>query len=464
MSKTLADYQLDRRRFLYAGGLAVATTTLLASCSFAGGGGGTTTAGTFMGWGSDTEKKNVGAAAAAFNKGRPKGDQVTYQFVANDGYDTKINTLIASNKIPALSYQSEGTAMRLGAQGHLESVLDHVDKYPALGDFLPNVVHRWAPGKAVTQLAVEMFMMWYNVDALKEAGVPTPPTKAADAWTWDEFVQYADKLTFDTSGRHPSEPGFDSSAVKQFGTIAPTGWPGFFPLLRSNGTDIVNDAGTQFEMNSDAATEVLSKIHDLMYVHRVAPTPTQYQTFSSPFTAGLLSDRRVAMVLDGQWNLLDLGSMNFKYGIGVMPKFKEPKTINLCNALAVGKGGGHVDDALELLLYLGDPTKNELFAKGLWMPLQGKYYKNQSDIDSWVDNPVHPAGFKEAALDYLVECGEPEPAYRVKNWDQISNLFGADLNEYFSTKADASKLKTILASTQTKVEPLLKGVYPDTKE
>jgi multiple sugar transport system substrate-binding protein len=252
--------------------------------------------------------------------------------------------------------------------------------------------------------------------------------------------------------------------VKQFGTLAPTGWPGFFPLLKSNGAEIIDEEGKNFVLDTPEAVSVLSKIHDLMYVHRVAPTPTQYKTFASPFTAGLLKDRRVAMVLDGQWNLLDLGQMKFNYSLGVLPKFQEPKTINLCNALVMSAKSKNPDQALELLLHLADPAKNDLYAKGLWMPLQKKYYSDEAAVASWTDNEVHPPAYKTAALDYLVENGVSEPAYRIRNWDRISNLFAADLDGYFSNpKASGeTELRTVLAKSKAKVQPQLQGVYPDT--
>lgn len=456
--------RMDRRQFLISTALGAATAPLLASCGFAGNSKSASDAALFTGWGSDTEKRNVSAAVAAFNKSRSSDKRVKYQFIANDGYDTKMNALVAANKLPALSYQNEGTAMRLGAQGHLASVLDYTDKYPAIADFLPTTIHRWASGKAVSQLAVEMYMMWYNVDALAEAKVPTPPVNSSEAWTWDQFVEYCDKLTLDASGRHPSESGFDRTKVKQYATLAPTNVNAYYPMLKSNGAEMVNPQGTDLTMDSDAAVEVMSKIHALMYEHRVAPTPTQYQSFAATFTADLLRDRHVAIVLDGQWNLLDLGQMNFKYGIGVLPKFQEPKTINLCNALAVSNNQKTIDIALQCLVFLSDPSKNDLFAKGLWIPLQKKYYTDPKAVASWIDNKVHPKGYKEAALDYLVECGEPEPAYRIKNWDQALNLFDAEWSGYFA-QADGSKAKTraVAKSAKTKVSSVLNGQYPDTK-
>ncbi|TDE00220.1 extracellular solute-binding protein [Jiangella asiatica] len=416
-----------------------------------------------MGWGSDVEKQGVQAAVESFNEGRDA--TVTYQFVPNDGYDTKMNTLVAANNLPDLSYQAEGTAMRLGAQGKVANVLDYVDTYSQLADLLPTVVHQWDEGSGLTQLAVEMMLLWYNVDAIDDAGVPRPPATAADAWSWDEFVQYADRLTVDANGRHPSESGFDTRAVEQWGTLAPTGWPGFFPLLKSNGADIVDENGTGYVLDSPEAVEVITRIHDLIYVHRVAPTPAQFETIASTFTAGLLENRRVAMVLDGQWNLLDLGQMDFAYSLGVLPKFGEPKTVNLCNAVIVAADSEDVDSTMELLIHLGDPARNDLYAKGLWMPLQSTYYTDPEAIASWTDNPVHPPEYKTAALDYLVENGEPEPAYRIKNWDRIGNLFTADLDGLFaSSDGGGDRVRQVLEGIRPKVEPLLEGVYPDTLE
>jgi multiple sugar transport system substrate-binding protein len=465
MGDSWASAQLSRRRLLNSMALAGLASTGLAACGFAGGDEQEAAEGSgvlLCGWGSDIEKQNVQAAVATFNEGR--NPKATYQFIPNDGYETKMNTLIAANKLPDLSYQGEGLAMRLGSQGKLANVLSFRDEYPLLKDLLPTVVHQWAEGEGLTQLAVEMMMLWYNVDLLKTAGVPTPPATAAQAWTWDEFVQHADRLTIDANGRHPSETGFDTKRVRQFGTLAPTGWPAFFPLLKSNGADLVDADGKNFVLDTPEAIGVLSRIHDLMYVHRVAPTPTQYKTFASAFTAGLLADRRVAMVLDGQWNLLDLGQMNLNYSLGVLPRFVEPKTVNLCNALVMSATSKNPDQAIELLLHLADPTKNDLYAKGLWMPLQKKYYTDPAAVASWTDNEVHPQEYKTAALDYLLEHGEPEPAYRVRNWDRISNLFGADLDGYFANAVANSEpeLRKVLQRAKAKVQPLLQGVYPDT--
>ncbi|MQA82767.1 MAG: extracellular solute-binding protein [Streptosporangiales bacterium] len=462
MNTRFASPPVDRRRFLQVAGLGTLVVTTAACGGFAGRSEGeAATDGILMtGWGSDVEKEHVRSAVDGFVKGG-KNRKVTYQFIPNDGYEAKMNTLVAAGDLPDLSYQSEGLAMRLASQGRLANILDYEDEYPQIGDMLPTVVHRWAPGKAITQLAVEMMMMWYNAEAIKEAGVPTPPAVAGKAWSWDAFVGYCEKLTVDREGRHPTESGFDPKAVKQWGTLAPTGWPQFYPLLRSNGADIVDETGKRCVLDSAAAVDVVSDIHDLIYEHHVAPTPAQFKTFAATFTADLLENRRVATVLDGQWNLLDLGQMKLDYGVGVLPRFEEPKTVNLCNAVVVSAKSKKVDLAIELMLHLADPTKNDLYAKGLWMPLGKKYYTDPKAVASWTDNPVHPKEFKTAALDYLVECGEEEPAYKIKNWDQINNILTAEMDGLFaSAKGGKAVVRAAMQKAKKRIDPLLRGVYP----
>lgn len=456
-------HAVSRRRFLSSCVAAGSAGLGVSACGFAGpnspgSGGGSGPQLLMAGWGSDVEKKNVGNAVSAFNQSGKHN--VKYQYIPNDGYQTKMNTMVAANKLPDVSYQSEGFAMRLGSQDRLVNVLDHADKFPIINDFLPTVVHEWAPGKALTNLAVEMMMIWYGVDAITRAGIPTPPATANEAWSWDEFVGYLDKLTIDENGTHPSQAGYNPKRARQWGCGAPTGSSPLLPLLHSNGGGIINDDGTEFMLDRPESIEVLTKVHDLMYVHRVSPTPTQYKAFSATFTADLIAQGRLAMVLDGQWNLLDLGESDLKYDVAVLPKFHQPVTLNLCNALVISANSKNVDEAIELMLFLADPTKNDLFSKGLWMPLEKKYYTDPKAIASWTDNKVHPEHFKTAALDYLVNNAIAEPAYQVKNWDQISNIFGPDLNKYFAdAHADKKELQKILAKTKQNVHPLLKGVY-----
>ena len=52
-------------------------------------------------------------------------------------------------------------------------------------------------------------IIYYNKKIFDEAGVPYPPTKWTEAWTWDEFVNVAKKLTKDKNGNNALSPNFD---------------------------------------------------------------------------------------------------------------------------------------------------------------------------------------------------------------------------------------------------------------
>lgn len=50
------------------------------------------------------------------------------------------------------------------------------------------MIYYWAPGKAVgIGSSPQMYVMYYNVDIFKKAGINPPSTDAKDAWTWDKF-------------------------------------------------------------------------------------------------------------------------------------------------------------------------------------------------------------------------------------------------------------------------------------
>ncbi|MFD1904208.1 extracellular solute-binding protein [Paenibacillus rhizoplanae] len=90
---------------------------------------------------------------------------------------------------------------------------------------VPNITYSLEPGNVIgIGPGPESFGLFYNEDIFKEAGVEPPPSNVADAWTWDEFVEVAKKLTVDMNGKTAADPDFDpakkSSNMEQ---ISPPG-------------------------------------------------------------------------------------------------------------------------------------------------------------------------------------------------------------------------------------------------
>jgi multiple sugar transport system substrate-binding protein len=454
--------QFNRRDLLRLGGLAAAGAAAsgLSACADTGPGSASQGAGgakqlQFMYWGSAFEQKAVNAMLAQFQQ-QNKGLTVKPVYTPNE-YETKLNTLVASKKVPDVAYLGGGMVYRLAEQGKLINLYPYLKKYPDLASRLPYTYYWYGKDKlAGTQTANEVMLLWYNKKVMQDAGVEPPPAEASKAWTWDQTVENADKLTFDQDGRRPSESGFDPKQIRQFGLSANWNGYGWYPLIRSNGGDLVDETGTKYTLDSPECVEVLQNLQDLIYVHRVCPTPAQVGN-NAPTTTVQLQTKRIAMAIDGQWVLLDMAESDVDYGIGVLPKFQEALTIGFAAATIAFKGNGHDDETVELYAFHNDPRYVDLYKSGLWMPLSKKYYTDQAAIDSWTKNDAHPPEFRTAVVDYTLNHSVPEIGQTMKNMDAIGEVLTPAIQQIQTGKA---KAKDVLKALKPKIEPLLQGRYP----
>ena len=83
-------------------------------------------------------------------------------------------------------------------------------------------------------------ILYYNKSLFDEAGVDYPPSKAAEAWTWDEFVAAARQLTVDRNGNNAASDAFDPEQIDVFGISFPTWWGGYLPMIYSNGGQLAS--------------------------------------------------------------------------------------------------------------------------------------------------------------------------------------------------------------------------------
>ncbi|MCJ8007438.1 ABC transporter substrate-binding protein [Lederbergia wuyishanensis] len=407
----------------------------------------------FMYWGSVFEKQAVEKMVKSFEEKNPN-IKIDAQHVPND-YGTKINTLMASGDLPDVAYLGEGLALKWAEEGKVMDVTQYMLEYDELKNRIPETFYYFDKGKTIgTNTAGEIMSLFYNKDLFAEQGVDLPPADAQNAWDWASFVETAQKLTLDNQGRNALSPDFDAKNIAQYGISFPTWWAGWYPFLLSNGGAITNEDGTKYTLNSPEAVEVFQNLQDLMYKYHVAPTPTQKENM--PATSVLLQTKKVAMVIDGHWNILDFGESKLNYGIGVLPKYKEAKSVIFGAPTVIFADTKHPDEAMKFYLFHNNPEEVDLFAKGLWMPLEEKYYTEQEYIDSWTNNEVHPPEFKEAVVDYTMNNIEPGPSYSLKNFVEIDPAIGAGLDPIWLGKKSA---KDALDELEKSVQPLLQGLY-----
>ncbi|MEK5236515.1 extracellular solute-binding protein [Paenibacillus sp. FSL L8-0470] len=411
----------------------------------------------FTFWGSPQEKKAVEDAIKAFEAKNPN---VTIDSIHIPGTDflQKLNAMIAGNEAPDLSY-SAAWKLKMGEEGLIYNFFDLMKDDPSIKkeDYLQYAWWNWDTDKSAGpyQASVVPSLM-YNADLFKEAGVELPPTQAEEAWQWDEFVETAKKLTLDRSGKHPDDPGFDPKNIKQYGVKFSLSWLSYMPLVLSNGGDYLTEDGKEFGLSKPEATEAIQRIADLINVHHVAPSPVQASSIPAPATA--LQSRKVAMVIDGSWNHLDLSKANINWGVGVLPVLKDYKTFFLGGSLIIFKSSKHPKEAWEFSKFLTDPQNVLELHQGLWMPQLKQWYEDPKLVDSWANEelPGRPAGFQDAVMRSTYEHAEPSAENNVRNFVEIDAAVTAGLDQvWLGTKTAAQAMKEV----EAKVKPLVKGTY-----
>ncbi len=376
----------------------------------------------FTYWGSVEEKKAIENALVRFTQEYPWIRVEPIQ-LPNSDYNTKMLAMSASNEEPDIAYMTTELGEVFARQDKFLNLFDFLNKDTDLkkDDFLDYVWYKKSDDYAWgISTAAECFGLYYRKDLLAEAGVPPPPAQAEHAWTWDQFIDAAKRLTLDIEGRNATDPLFDKDHIVRYGIMFETWSDPLNNFIFGNGGDWISSDGTRFTLDSPEAAEAVQKLADLINVYHVAPSP--FESKSLPAMNVALQAGLAAMIVDGQWINLDLGKAKVEFDIGVLPKLKRSVTVGLSGATVLFRSSRHPEEAWLLFKWLSDPNKAiNLYADGLWMPVLKKWYTDPSLVAKWVNaNPAaHPPGFKDAMMKQLLENGMPSIGYYLQNQKEI---------------------------------------------
>jgi len=378
---------------------------------------------TFTYWGSDMEKAAIESMVVAFEAQNPDIDVDAIHMPYED-YLGRVTAMVNQGKTPDVGYFPNLQAPLWAQEGKLLDLTELVQTDPFLSSALPVTRYYFGDGRiAGLNTAVEVTLLFYNKDLFDQAGLPYPPADPAKAWTWTEFVSAAQKLTTDANGKHAEEIGFDPERISTYGAAFDKiyeGWT-FYPFIFSNGGQVVNEDGTRLMLDSKEAAEAIQALADLMWVQHVAPTPAQDTALPGYVT--MLQTGNLAMHIAGQWTLLDYASVkNLNFGVAVLPKFKVPMTVVLGSPTVIFADTPNREAALRFYRFHNNPEAVDLFARGLWMPLQEEYYTQPEKMNSWLDNPAHPLEMRSVFTDYVVNYSTPLPSYYLRNYAEVLDL------------------------------------------
>ena len=192
-------------------------------------------------------------------------------------------------------------------------------------------------------------MLYYNRDLFVAAGLDPdkPPT------TWDEVIEYGQKLTQDTDG---------NGQIDQWGfnTHSNTHWY-LSTMFLENGDQIVNEEQTEMLYNSPEAVEMLQLWGDMVNEYKIMP-PGQHQEAKGDFLAG-----KSGMLLNSSAGIPSAAEeVAFDLGVAIMPTVagRDPVAPIGGASLVIFKNEdqGILDAAWEFVKFMSSPEGSLYFS------------------------------------------------------------------------------------------------------
>lgn len=167
-------------------------------------------------------------------------------------------------------------------------------------------------------IVVNINSIFYNKEILDKAGLREMPK------TGDDLISMAQQLTVDRNGKHPNESGFDEKEVLQYGLGINTNYNVFYHFYtlynQQAGAKQLTETMTKLDIEEDKAAKAFGFIEDLIFKYKVVPKDEKSPV--DDFKGG-----KVAMFIDGSWQMPTLEASNIKWQSAVYPKVFDKQVI-----------------------------------------------------------------------------------------------------------------------------------------
>lgn len=296
--------------------------------------------------------------------------------------------------------------------------------------------------------------VWFNKGLFEEAGEPYP----ASDWTWEDFIAVAQRLTKrDARGR-----------PVQFGFIGYWDWMSV--LVQWRGC-IYTPEGTRSALDSPEAGEALQFMQDLIYRHKIMPSPAEENAMAGMGgygvgTINLFGAGRGAMAIGGRWWLTVLRDKSYarlRLGAVEMPRGPTTRILGVGKSTLVNAKTEHLEGALLFLEYLHSREWSDLInhqADALAPVVEYNY------SDTFLHDPEFPKEDYNAVWRAALENAMPmevSPYVNGQTVDRIlvvqTDLVRANLKSGADAARDAAKKINRAIIEQLKLDPELKKRY-----
>lgn len=371
----------------------------------------------FAGWeASELETKAVKEGIAKFEKENPD-IKINYTTTPYDDHIAKIASAAAGGALPDVMFVPAASYRELVKKGTLLELTDKFDENLPLDDFTQSAQDVMEiDGKVYGLTACTVSpVIYYNKDIFDAANVEYPSADYENAWTPEELLETAKKLTSDdVYGLYnlDNENALNASIL-------------------SNGGTRFNDDQTESTVETKEVKEVFETVKSFM---DAGVMPDSSILDSTGMTATqLFQTGKVAMLMDGTWGMQELATTDLNWGVAPLPNYGKSLTHGASHLHGIASTCKHPEEAWKFVKFLsGYEYQGELCAKGLWLPNRHSMYTEEG-LKKWYSEDVYPEGFSEL-LGYF-ENAVVDPAAIQKTY-QCTDIFNEEKDMYFKSGQD----------------------------
>ncbi|MHB0874477.1 MAG: ABC transporter substrate-binding protein [Anaerolineae bacterium] len=322
--------------------------------------------------------------------------------VAWDGFDEKVDLLIAGGDPPAIWRPAAKRGYRYYAdKGMWPDITDMVardnydieDFYTVLLDFV-----KWDGKLRGFPSAHYLTAMAYNKTLFDGAGVALPPTSWDDAdWTWDAYLEAASTIA--SVGDDPLKSVYGSGTPFDTRHSAWIFGGDYFPE-----EGYASGKPDRTIVNSPEVIDGWQWLQDLIYEHKVQPTPAESEIVDSAGVDLFLSSK-IGIQMAANWNYGTYGEIEeFEWGIAPVPSSSTGrKALIYPDQWMMFKDQKYPDAAWEALKYLASVDGANAYYMGA--NFTGGIPSRQSMAADWASLAEELSTIPAATLESVIGKG-----------------------------------------------------------
>jgi len=304
-----------------------------------------------------------------YRKTRP---HVSFELVPQQGFNAKIDTMIAANDGPDV-FGGNGAGWRNRATLGQFLPLDPYIKRDLKGnwkdEYVPSQLNFFSM-KDIGQYSLPMYLgtmaLYYNKGWFRSKGVAFPDA----SWDWDKWTEAMRRLT-----ERPDKYGMALVTLLSLSRVDTN-------LIRANNGYMVDpNNDTRSLIDQPPALAALNWHHDRTWRDRFSVPFTEVQGGTTAWVTQAFAAGRVAMFVEGSWRLAPMAREippGVEWDMAVVPRKLRRSTLATTDGWGIWRGTRKADAAWEFMKWLQGDEWNEIF-----MGIVGLTPARVSLMDRW---------------------------------------------------------------------------------